>query len=97
MDNGQPYWKDKHYAFFCNKECEAFPCHEGIKEEEFNCLFCYCPLYPLGEHCGGNFSYTEKGIKNCEKCRMPHRKDNYGFIIDQFQKVAKIACRDCDK
>ena len=28
MDNGQPYWKDKHYAFFCNKECEAFPCHE---------------------------------------------------------------------
>ena len=89
--------KTENYKFFQHKECEFFPCHPTQNAENFNCLFCYCPLYPLGEHCGGNFSYTEKGIKNCEKCRIPHRKDNYGFIIEQFQRVAKIACRDCDK
>ena len=95
--NGQPFWKGKHYAFFNNRECESFPCHRGIKDEDFNCLFCYCPLYALGEHCGGNFSYTEKGIKNCENCLLPHRRDNYGYIIDQFQRVADIARRDSEK
>ncbi len=97
MDNCQPYWKDKHYAYFCNKECECFPCHEGVEAEEFNCLFCYCPLYPLGENCGGDFTYTEKGIKNCENCLIPHRRENYGHIIDRFQEVARIACREEDK
>lgn len=33
------------YRFFQNKECEYFPCHKTENEEEFNCLFCYCPLY----------------------------------------------------
>lgn len=31
------------YRFFFNRECQYYPCHEGI--EEMNCLFCYCPLY----------------------------------------------------
>ena len=31
------------YRFFSNRECQYYPCHEGI--EEMNCLFCYCPLY----------------------------------------------------
>ena len=35
----------KHYTWFQNRECEYFPCHKGVREEEFNCLFCYCPLY----------------------------------------------------
>lgn len=43
--------QNKHYNFFQNKECEYFPCHKGVKEEDFNCLFCYCPLYTLGKHC----------------------------------------------
>ncbi len=33
----------KHYTWFQNRECEYFPCHKGVREEEFNCLFCYCP------------------------------------------------------
>ena len=97
MNNGKPHWEGKHYAFYCNRECECFPCHKGIKEEDFNCLFCYCPLYALGEHCGGNFSYTEKGIKNCTNCLVPHRRNNYGYIIEQFQRVADLARRDEDK
>ena len=35
----------EYYKFFQNKKCEYFPCHKGIPEEDFNCLFCYCPLY----------------------------------------------------
>ena len=30
--------------YFCNKECEYFPCHTGADRERFNCLFCYCPM-----------------------------------------------------
>ena len=41
----------EYYKFFQNKKCEYFPCHKGIPEEDFNCLFCYCPLYTLGK-CG---------------------------------------------
>ena len=39
------------YRFFSNRECQYYPCHEGI--EEMNCLFCYCPLYER-RHCPGN-------------------------------------------
>ena len=39
------YWEDKEYAYFSHKKCEYFPCHRGADPEDFNCLFCYCPLY----------------------------------------------------
>ena len=42
------------YRFFSNRECQYYPCHEGI--EEMNCLFCYCPLYER-RHCPGNPEY----------------------------------------
>ena len=62
------------YSFFQHKECEYFPCHKVKNAEEFNCLFCYCPLYALGSKCGGNFSYTENGIKDCGNCTIQHTK-----------------------
>ena len=62
------------YSFFANRDCQYYPCHEKADPEHFNCLFCYCPLYALGERCGGNFRYTEKGIKDCSACLLPHRK-----------------------
>lgn len=85
------YWEGKHYSFYQNKECEYFPCHKGVKEEDFNCLFCYCPLYALGEHCGGAFTYTEQGYKNCTNCPIPHRKENYGRIIERYSEIAELA------
>lgn len=98
MENAEkPKWADKHYAFFCNRECESFPCHKDVPEEDFNCLFCYCPLYALGEHCGGHFTYTEKGIKNCTGCNIPHKRENYGRIIGQFKRLSELARRDSDK
>ena len=91
MADNVPFWQGKAYSFFCNKECECFPCHKGIAEEDFNCLFCYCPLYALGDKCGGNFTYTSKGVKDCTHCTLPHRRSSYGYIIEQFPKVAELA------
>ena len=71
------YWEDKEYAYFSHKKCEYFPCHRGADPEDFNCLFCYCPLYALGDKCGGNFKYNEKGFKDCTNCQLPHKKDVY--------------------
>ena len=85
--------KEKHYAFFQNRECEFFPCHDGVKREDFNCLFCYCPLYALGENCGGRFRYTEKGVKDCSACDFPHRKENYEAVLRRFPELAKLAAK----
>ena len=63
--------------FFSHTECEYFPCHATDKPEDFNCLFCYCPLYALGTECGGKFFYTEQNIKNCSSCILPHERDSY--------------------
>lgn len=79
------------FRFFQNRECEYFPCHPTGCEEEFNCLFCYCPLYTLGEKCGGSFSYTERGIKNCTGCIRPHRPEGYDEIIKKFPQLAELA------
>ena len=87
QENQEPRWKDRHYAFFQNRECEYFPCHRIADPDRFNCLFCYCPLYALGRACGGNFRYTDKGIKDCTACLIPHLRENYGRIIDQYPRI----------
>ena len=79
------------YRYFQNRECAYFPCHQGANAENFNCLFCYCPLYALGENCGGSFSYTDSGIKDCSKCLKPHRAENYDQIMEQMIDVMKLA------
>lgn len=81
----------KHYAFFQNRECEYFPCHEGVMKEDFNCLFCYCPLYTLGKNCGGCFEYTENGVKSCIACSFPHDRGNYEAVISRFPEIAALA------
>ena len=79
----------RHYAFYQNTQCEYFPCHKTAHPEDFNCLFCYCPLYALGRECGGNFCYTESGIKNCVNCMFPHRKENYDRVIARFGDIVR--------
>lgn len=80
----------EHYKYFQNRECEFFPCHKGADESDFNCLFCYCPLYALGHECGGNFRYLENGIKSCENCMIPHKLANYEFINGKFGEIAEM-------
>ena len=65
------------YSFFQHTACEFFPCHETAHPEDFNCLFCYCPLYALGDRCGGNFRYVGDGIKDCSACLLPHGRKSY--------------------
>ena len=52
-----------HHQFFQNRECKYFPCHKGIDEEEFNCLFCYCPLYALGKSAAETAGTTKKATR----------------------------------
>ncbi|MBO5726218.1 MAG: metal-binding protein [Clostridia bacterium] len=69
------------YKYFENKKCEFYPCHKGV--ENFNCMFCYCPLYPLD--CGGNYVLTN-GIKDCSNCIVPHKAENYDYIINKLSQ-----------
>lgn len=79
------------YSFFQNRECEYFPCHKVKDDATFNCLFCYCPLYALGDQCGGNFSYTENDIKDCSGCILPHSLQGYEYVLSKFSEIAELA------
>jgi len=81
-------WHGKEYAFFSHKNCEKFPCHKAVIPDNFNCLFCYCPLYVLGNDCGGSFIILSNGTKDCSGCTFPHEKDNYGAVIERFAEIA---------
>lgn len=87
-------WRGKHYAFFQNEDCEYFPCHRTSSPHRFNCLFCYCPLYPLGKKCGGSFRYTERGYKDCTGCLFPHVPENYGRVIGKYSEIMEIVRRE---
>ncbi len=76
----------ENHKFFSHISCEYFPCHKVDDTKDFNCLFCFCPLYMLGNECGGNFSYNEKGIKNCTDCLIPHKKNNYEYIMNKLKE-----------
>ncbi len=83
-------WRGKHYSFSQNTQCECFPCHPGADRENFNCLFCYCPLYALGKRCGGKFRYMENGFKDCTECTFPHERENYGAVLDRYKDIIKL-------
>lgn len=75
------------YQFFQHRQCEYFPCHEDVPAADFNCLFCYCPLYCLGQKCGGSFFYDPKGRKVCRDCAFPHRRDSFQKITARYQEI----------
>ena len=80
-----------HFDFNQNRECEYFPCHKGANPETFSCLFCYCPIYALGDQCGGNFFYNEEGVKDCSKCLIPHRRENFDRIMAKMPQIIELA------
>ena len=75
------------YSFMQHRECEFFPCHATNHPEDFNCLFCYCPLYVLGDRCGGNFKYLGNGYKDCSGCMYPHNRGNYDAIMKRYGEI----------
>ena len=81
---------NNNFSYFQNKDCIYFPCHK-TNGEDFNCLFCYCPLYALGDQCGGSFDYLENGIKDCSNCLKPHRRENYNKIMEKMPELLELA------
>ena len=71
------------YKYFSNKSCQYYPCHNIKNSDEFNCLFCYCPLYRI-EDCGGNYTILKNGIKDCSNCMIPHSANGYNYIISKL-------------
>lgn len=82
------------YKFVQNKKCEFFPCHTGVAEEDFNCLFCYCPLYTLKDKCGGNPTFLEDGTKDCSNCTVTHQKGSgYDHVMRKIDKILDLGKR----
>jgi len=76
-------------CYYANRDCEYFPCHKGADPGDFNCLFCFCPLYPLGEDCGGSFRLLPQGGKDCGACLFPHKVENYEKILARTVELCK--------
>lgn len=83
----------QNYKFFQHKSCEYFPCHKVNDTDSFNCLFCYCPLYTLGDKCGGNFK-IKYGVKDCSDCLIPHSKNGYDYIMSKWNEVSSLASKN---
>ena len=79
------------FKFYQNKDCQFFPCHEKADPETFNCLFCYCPLYALGEKCGGNYKVLGGICKDCSDCLVPHKPENYEYITGKYDEIMELA------
>jgi len=78
------------HKFFKNNKCKYFPCHviPAADKNDFNCLFCYCPLHSLGDKCGGNFKYSNSGkLKTCVDCNLPHIPEYYDVIISKLREA----------
>ncbi|MFO0754283.1 MAG: cysteine-rich small domain-containing protein [Thermodesulfovibrionales bacterium] len=82
--------------FFSNHTCKYFPCHE-TDSKQFNCIFCYCPMYFV-PNCLGRprfITSNNKMVKDCSACDYPHRPENYrkviSYLIDVIKKGEAIA------
>ncbi len=88
------------YRFFQNRECKFFPCHEVQDEDDFNCLFCYCPLY-LDDNCIGSPEYIITGrgqrIKDCSSCLAVHSPEMYDKVIAHLRRQDEIMRVDLRK
>lgn len=73
------------FKFFSNRNCQYYPCHVGADPDNFNCLFCYCPLETL-KNCGGNYSITNRGMKDCRQCLYPHLAESYEDVVRKTKK-----------
>lgn len=68
----------ENYKHVQNRACEYFPCHKGADEGQFNCLFCYCPLYFLKD-CGGSPGWRAL-VKDCTGCALPHAPGGFEAV-----------------
>lgn len=86
--------KTEKYKGFTNSECEFYPCHDTSKfkhKDEFNCIFCYCPLVWL--ECPGPYTVIEDADgqkrKDCSLCTLPHDGYKQSWHIMNLSKWQK--------
>jgi len=72
------------HRFFNNRDCRYFPCHQTKRPDDFNCLFCFCPLYFLKD-CGGTPHIMDNGVKDCTPCMLPHTPAGYDRIMERLK------------
>ena len=76
-------WKHMNSSrFYRNADCEYYPCHKVADTENFNCLFCFCPLYSM-VNCPGTPEYLPNGLKDCTNCLLPHY--DYERVIEELK------------
>jgi Zn-finger protein len=51
----------------------------------------------LGEDCGGSFTYTADGVKDCTKCLHPHRRENYAKICEKMKLIIERTKKQPDR
>lgn len=77
------------HRYFKNDKCKYYPCHKIEEGQDFNCLFCYCPMNCY-EDCPGTPRYitreSGKRIKDCTNCTFPHIPENYDYIVQFLAK-----------
>lgn len=88
--------KTENYKYFQHRACEFFPCHKTDDPDDFNCMFCFCPLYTLGDRCGGNFTFTKDGKKNCKDCLFPHLREHYDRIMERYPEIAAVVAANTE-
>jgi Zn-finger protein len=92
---GDPMSRPKpSYRFISNPDCRYFPCHKTSRPEQFNCLFCFCPLYFL-DQCGGRFTRLKSGHKDCSRCMIPHTPEGYDYVLKKLRECFQRPCRLC--
>ena len=79
--------RNNDFNHYQNTDCRYFPCHDTVPREDFNCLFCYCPLYFI--ECDGNYVMENYG-KDCSKCTRNHDKDSWKFIVSRLRTYMDI-------
>ena len=42
-------------------------------------------------------SLTESGIKDCTECKLPHRRENFGYVTGKYSELAEIVRKQREK
>lgn len=46
---------------------------------------------PWAETAAAIIPIGENGLKGCSSCLLPHKRENYGYILSSFGELAKVA------
>jgi len=48
----------------------------------------------MGKECGGNFTYTDEGVKDCSNCIIPHTEEGYDYILSKCPAIIEKVKED---